>query len=69
MPPQITCASALPGKMGKHENHIFHTNAVLVESTAAVGLSCMHSAPVRCLPERKIVICAVFDSIYICSDS
>jgi len=23
MPPQITCASALPGKMGKHENHIF----------------------------------------------
>jgi len=21
MPPQITCASALPGKMGKHKNH------------------------------------------------
>jgi len=20
MPPQITCASAIPGKMGKHEN-------------------------------------------------
>jgi len=23
MLPQITCASALPGKTGKHENHIF----------------------------------------------
>jgi len=23
VPPQITCASALPCKMGKHENHIF----------------------------------------------
>jgi len=23
MPPQITRASALPGKTGKHENHIF----------------------------------------------
>ena len=23
MPPQITCASALPGKTGKHENRIF----------------------------------------------
>ena len=32
MPPQITCASALPGKMGKHENCIFHSNAVLVLS-------------------------------------
>jgi len=29
MPPQITCASALPGKMGKHESCIFHSNAVL----------------------------------------
>jgi len=38
MPPQITFASALLGKMGKHENHIFNSNAVLVESAAAVGL-------------------------------
>jgi len=30
MPHQITCASALAGKMGKHENCIFHSNAVLV---------------------------------------
>jgi len=30
MPPQITCASALRGKMGKHESCIFHSNAVLV---------------------------------------
>jgi len=69
MPPQVTCASALPGKTGKHENHIFHSNAVLVESAAAVGLCCMHSARMRCLlkekwlSERKMVICDVFDSI------
>jgi len=25
VPPQITCASALPGKMQKHENYIFHS--------------------------------------------
>jgi len=63
MPPQITCASALPGKMGKHENHSFHSNAVLVESTTAVGLCCTHSAPVRCLLKEKIVSCDVFDSV------
>jgi len=66
MPPEVTCTSALPGKTGKHENHIFHSNAVLVESAAAVGLCCMHSAPVCCLPERKSAICDVFDSVYIC---
>jgi len=44
MLPQITCASALPGKTGKHENHIFHSNAVLVESAAAVGLCCTQCA-------------------------
>jgi len=44
MPPQITCASALPVKMGKHENHIFHS----------IGLCYTHNAPVRCLPERKL---------------
>jgi len=60
---QVTCGSALPGKMGKHENHIFHSNAVLVESAATLELCCMHSAPVRCLPERKNVICDVFDSV------
>jgi len=63
MPPQTTYASALPGKMGKHENHIIHSNATLVESAAAVWLCCMHSAPVRCVPERKMVICDVFDGV------
>jgi len=28
--PQITCTSALPGKTGKGENRIFHSNAVSV---------------------------------------
>jgi len=44
MPPQITCASALPGKTGKHKNHICHSNAVLVESAAAVRLCCTQCA-------------------------
>jgi len=68
MPPQLTCFSALPGKTVKHENDIFRSNALslLIETAAAVGLCCMHNAPVRCLPERKIVICDVFDSVYIC---
>jgi len=30
MPAEITCASALPGKTGKHDNCIFHLNAVLL---------------------------------------
>ena len=63
MPAQITGASALPDKKGKHENHIFHSNAVLVESAVAVELCCTHNAPLRCLPERKIVICDVFDIV------
>jgi len=42
MPPQVTCAFALPGKTGKCENHIF------------TQLDCVtHNAPVRYLPERK----------------
>jgi len=52
MPPQITCASALPDKTRKHENHIFHS----------VGLCYTHNAPVRYLPE-KFVIFDVFDSV------
>ena len=52
-------------KMRKHKNHIFftHSNAVLYESAAAVGLCCMHNAPVRSVfLEEKIVICDVFDT-------
>jgi len=30
MPAEIACASALPGKTGKHDNCIFHLNAVLL---------------------------------------
>jgi len=30
---EITCASALPAKTGKHENCIFHSNAVLVHQS------------------------------------
>ena len=42
VPPQVTCASALPRKTGKRKNYIF------------TQLDCVtHNAPVRCLPERK----------------
>jgi len=59
MPPQITCASALPGKTGKHENHIFHSNAVFVESAAAVGLCCVHQCAVFLKEKLSSVICLV----------
>jgi len=49
VPPQITCASALPGKTRK--------------SHFALGLCYMHNAAVRCLPKRKNFICDVFDSV------
>jgi len=29
MPPEITCAFALPGKTGKHENRIFPINCCI----------------------------------------
>ena len=54
---------------GETRKSHFHSNAVLVKSAAAVGLCCTHSAPVRCVPERKIVICDVFGSVYICWDT
>jgi len=42
MSPQVTCTSALPGKTGKRENHIF------------TQLECVtHNTPVRCVAERK----------------
>jgi len=40
---QKTLYYATPVKMGKHENHIFHS----------IGLCYTHNEPVSCLPERK----------------
>jgi len=54
MLPQITCASALPVKMGKHENHIFFTQLDCVTHT-------MHLCAV--FLKEKNVICDVFDSV------
>jgi len=53
MPPQITCASALPVKKWGNMKITFFTQLDCVQK----------NAPVRCLPERKIVICDVYDSI------
>jgi len=54
MPPQITCASALPDKNGETRKSHFLLNCTVLY---------VHNAPVRCLPKRKIVICDVFDSV------
>jgi len=55
-PPQINCASTLPGKTGKHENRIFHSNAVLV----------------HCLNSTSCLISSIFltdDSSHCCMSS
>jgi len=44
--------------MGKHKNHIFHSNAVLVESAAAVGLCCMHNA-VSLIEKLSSLMCLI----------
>jgi len=48
MPPQITCAAALPGKTWKHENSIFHSNAVLVHQSLLDFFSLFDSRLIRC---------------------
>jgi len=53
MPPQLTCASALPGKTGRHENHIFTQLDYVIHT--------MHLCAV--FLKEKIVICDVFDSV------
>jgi len=53
MPPQLTSASALPGKTGKRENHIF-TELDCVTHT-------MHLYAV--FLKEKVVICDVFDIV------
>jgi len=50
---QVTCASALPGKTGKHKNHIF-TQLDCVTHT-------MHLCAV--FLKEIVVICDVFDSV------
>jgi len=56
MPPEIACASALPGKTGKYENHVFHS----------IALCYTHNTPVCYLPERKklsSVMCFIVSNI------
>jgi len=53
MPPHVTCASALPGKTGKHKNHIFHSIGLL-----HAQCTCAQSSW-----KKKIVICDVFHSV------
>jgi len=63
MPPQITCASALPGKTGNTKIAFF--TQMLYQSRALQQLDCaarkMH--PCAVFLKEKIVICDVFDSI------
>jgi len=43
VPPQVTCASALPGKTWKHENRIFHSNSVSVHCQSWTSRSLISS--------------------------
>jgi len=45
IPPQITCASALPGTCQNGETRKSHFHSI--------GWCYTHNAPVGCLPERK----------------
>jgi len=47
---------ALPGKTGKHEHNIFHSNALLVKGAAADCVA-------RTILKEKNVICNVSDSV------
>ena len=52
VPPQVTCASALPDKTGKRENHIF------------TQLDCVtHEMHLCAVFLKKVVICDMFDSV------
>jgi len=61
MPPQITCASALPSKTGKHENHFF-TQMLYIESAAAVGRT-MYLCAVFMKEKNVGLICDVLDGV------
>jgi len=59
MPPQITCASALPGIRG-NTKITFSLKCCISQERCRIW-TVLHA--VHCLPERKIVICDVFDSV------
>jgi len=48
MPPQITCACALPGKTGKHENHTFHTIGLCYTYTRTMHLCAVFLKEKKC---------------------
>jgi len=63
MPPQITCASALPGKTGKHENRIFSLNCCIsalpeLNSSLLDFFSLFHSG---------LILMLLYDSLNQCS--
>jgi len=52
MPPQITCASALPVKMAKHENHIFHSIGLCYTQCTCVLSSWKKNCHLWCVWQR-----------------
>jgi len=62
MPPQITCASALPRKTGKHENRIFHSNAISVHCQNSTSRSLISSVS---LTHDSYSRCCTYDSLYL----
>jgi len=55
MPPEITCASALPGETGKHENHIF----IQMDSVTRT----MHLCAVFLQEQLSSVMCLIASNI------
>jgi len=63
MPPQITYASALPGKMGKHENHTFSLKCYISRERCSSWAVLYAQCTSALSSERKIVVRDVFDSV------
>jgi len=60
VPPQIICTSALPGKTGKQENRIFHSNAVSVHCQSSTSRSLISSV---FLTRDSYSRCLLYDSL------
>jgi len=56
MTPQMTCASALPGKIGKPEIHAFHLDAVYMHCQSSTNLF-----------DSRLILTLLYDSLNLVS--
>jgi len=63
MPPQITYASALPGKTGKHKNHVFSLKCCITWERCCMQLDCVactvHQCAVFLKEKLSSVLCLI----------